>query len=204
MGKTTLHQKTPWHKTLIYELHVRGFTMQHPGVPRRITGNLRRNCKQSQHPTPPPAWGSPRSKLMPVFSKLDDHHLIEKDLTNYWGYSTLGYFSPEKQYSSQSDPQETVREFKRMVKRLHAAGLEVILDVVYNHTAEGNERGPTLSFRGIDNASYYRLVHGNRRHYMDYTGCGNTLNMQSPRVLQLIMDSLRYWVQEMHVDGFPI
>lgn len=193
--------KTPWHKTLIYELHVKGFTMQNPGVPAGIRGTYAGLASKAaiQHYH---SMGVTAVELMPVHYKIDDHHLYEKDLTNYWGYSNQSYFAPEASYSSSEDPQEVVREFKRMVKRLHAAGLEVILDVVYNHTAEGNERGPTLSLRGIDNASYYRLVAGDARHYMDYTGCGNTLNMQTPRVLQLIMDSLRYWVLEMHVDGF--
>jgi glycogen operon protein len=139
---------------------------------------------------------------MPVHSFPDDQHLLEKGLKNYWGYNSLNFFTPEGRYSSSGTRGQQVTEFKQMVKALHQAGIEVILDVVYNHTAEGNHMGPTLSFRGIDNASYYRLVGDNRRYYMDYTGCGNTPNMTHPRVLQLVMDSLRYWVMEMHVDGF--
>ena len=139
---------------------------------------------------------------MPVHHHQDEWHLIKRGLTNYWGYNTLSYFAPDVRYAASSSPVDVVREFKMMVRALHAAKLEVILDVVYNHTAEGNHRGPTLSLRGIDNASYYRLQPQNSRLYQDFTGCGNTLNMRSPRVLQLIMDSLRYWVLEMHVDGF--
>src|SRR5205807_138596 len=139
---------------------------------------------------------------MPVHHHVDDRHLLERGLTNYWGYNTLAFFAPDVRYASSPAPREAMHQFKMMVRALHAAGLEVILDVVYNHTAEGNQMGPTLSMRGVDNASYYRLVHDNPRYYMDYTGCGNTLNMRHPRVLQLIMDSLRYWVLEMHVDGF--
>jgi glycogen operon protein len=139
---------------------------------------------------------------MPVHHHARDRHLEEQGLTNYWGYNTIGFFAPERRLAASRSPAGAVREFKRMVRALHAAGLEVILDVVYNHTAEGNQLGPTLSLKGIDNGAYYRLVPDERRYYMDFTGCGNTLNMQSPQVLQLIMDSLRYWVQEMHVDGF--
>src|SRR5262249_12677187 len=137
-------------------------------------------------------------EVLPVHHHVNDRHLVEKKLTNYWGYNTLAFFAPDTRYCSTDGPGDAVREFKTMVRALHGAGLEVILDVVYNHTAEGNHLGPTLSFRGIDNASYYRLVANDPRYYMDYTGCGNTLQMQSPRVLQLIMDSLRYWVLEMH------
>jgi len=192
---------TPWHETVIYELHVKGFTKQHPGVPRKSRGTYAGlgseavigYLKQ---------LGVTAIELMPVHYHLDDRHLVDNKLKNYWGYNTMGFFAPDPRYSSIGSARESVYEFKRMVRRLHQADIEVILDVVYNHTAEGNERGPTISLRGIDNASYYRLTHDNRRYYMDYTGCGNTLNMQSPRVLQLIMDSLRYWVLEMHVDGF--
>jgi glycogen operon protein len=141
-------------------------------------------------------------ELMPVHYFLDDRHLVEKGLRNYWGYNTLGFFAPEPTYAAASEPAEVIREFKQMVKDLHNAGIEVILDVVYNHTAEGNHAGPTLSFRGIDNLAYYRVVPDDPRHYMDYTGCGNTLNMVHPHSIQLLMDSLRYWVTEMHVDGF--
>ena len=189
------------HKTVIYELHVKGFTMQHPGIPKALRGTYAGLASKAaiQHLLD---LGVTAVELMPVHAKIQDRHLIEKGLTNYWGYNTLGYFAPELSYCSHKDPQKGMREFKTMVKKLHQAGLEVILDVVYNHTAEGNQLGPTLSLRGIDNRAYYRLVAGNERYYMDYTGCGNTLNMQTPHVLQLIMDSLRYWVQEMHVDGF--
>lgn len=193
--------RTPWRKTLIYELHVKGFSYQHPKIPRPQRGTyaaLASDAAISHFKS----LGITAVELMPVHAKVHDRHLVEKGLSNYWGYNTLGFFAPEPDYSVGKDGQSAVREFKQMVKRLHAAGIEVILDVVYNHTAEGNHFGPQLSLRGIDNASYYRLVHDNRRFYMDYTGCGNTLNMQSPHVLQLIMDSLRYWVLEMHVDGF--
>lgn len=193
--------KTPWHKTIIYEMHVKGFTEQHPGVPKALRGTYAGLASKAaiQHFLD---LGVTAIELMPVHQKIDDRFLVEKDLTNFWGYNTLSFFAPESSYASSKTPQDSIREFKRMVKKLHQAGLEVILDVVYNHTAEGNHAGPTLSMRGIDNASYYRLVAGDARHYMDYTGCGNTLNMLCPRVLQIIMDSLRYWVQEMHVDGF--
>ena len=141
-------------------------------------------------------------ELMPVHHFVHDRHLAERGLTNYWGYNTIGFFAPDSRYASEGVRGEQVREFKQMVKALHQAGIEVILDVVYNHTAEGNHLGPTLCFRGIDNAAYYRLVADDRRYYMDYTGCGNTLDMTHPRCVQLLMDSLRYWVSEMHVDGF--
>ncbi len=142
-------------------------------------------------------------ELLPVHYHADDRHLVDKGLVNYWGYNTLGFFAPHHSWAARSGhPEDAVREFKTMVRNLHAAGIEVILDVVYNHTAEGNQLGPTLSFRGIDNAAYYLLSPESPRHYMDFTGCGNTFNMRNPRVLQLIMDSLRYWITEMHIDGF--
>ena len=141
-------------------------------------------------------------ELLPAYHRMDDRHLVEKNLTNYWGYNTLAFFAPEQRYSAATEADQAVREFKTMVRALHIAGIEVILDVVYNHTCEGNQNGPTLSFRGVDNASYYRLSPEDPRYYVDFTGCGNTFNMRHPRVLQLIMDSLRYWVTEMHVDGF--
>ncbi len=192
--------QTPWHKTVIYEAHVRGFTMRHPGVPENLRGTYAglASAAAIAHLT---RLGVTAVELMPVHHHVDDRHLVEKGLSNYWGYNTLGFFAPETRYASVSYL-DAVREFKTMVRRLHHAGIEVILDVVYNHTGEGNHLGPTLSLRGLDNATYYRLVPTDRRYYMDYTGCGNTLNMLSPRVLQLIMDSLRYWVLEMHVDGF--
>jgi isoamylase len=189
--------RTPWHQTVIYELHVRGYTRLHPQVPEPLRGtyaglatapvldHLRR-------------LGVTAVELLPVHSFIDDRHLVVRGLRNYWGYNSIGFFAPDARYAAGGP----VAEFKRMVKTLHAAGIEVILDVVYNHTGEGNHLGPTLAFRGIDNAAYYRLAPGDPRYYRDYTGCGNTLNMTHPRVLQLIMDSLRYWILEMHVDGF--
>ena len=186
-----------WHEMVVYELHVRGFTMQHPDVPAPLRGTY------AGVATAPvidylQRLGITTVELLPVHSFIDDRRLIENDLRNYWGYNSIGFFSPDHRYSASGH----VGEFKTMVKTLHSAGIEVILDVVYNHTAEGNQLGPTLSFRGIDNAAYYRLTPDDPRYYMDFTGCGNTLNMQHPHVLQLIMDSLRYWVTEMHVDGF--
>lgn len=193
--------RTPWHKTLIYEAHVRGFTKRHPGVPEALRGTYAGLASDAaiRHLL---KLGVTAVELMPVHHFLQDRHLVEKGLQNYWGYNTLSFFAPEARYAAARSGEQAVREFKRMVRTLHEAGLEVILDVVYNHTAEGNQLGPTLSLRGLDNASYYRLVPHQPRYYMDYTGCGNTLNMCCPRVLQLIMDSLRYWVLEMHVDGF--
>jgi glycogen operon protein len=193
--------RTPWHKTVIYEMHVKGFSRLHPEIPDALRGTY-------EALTTEPALdhllklGVTAVELMPVHHHAYDRHLVERGLSNYWGYNTLSFFAPDPRYASSALPADGVSEFKRMVKALHSAGLEVILDVVYNHTAEGNHMGPTLSLRGIDNDTYYRLVPDNKRYYLDFTGCGNTLNMQSPQVLQLIMDSLRYWVQEMHVDGF--
>jgi isoamylase len=191
------HPRTAWRDTIIYELNVKGFTKRHPKVPEELRGTYAglgapaalKHFKR---------LGITAVEIMPVHAFLDERNLIEKGLSNYWGYNTIAFFAPEPRYGSG----EPVNEFKTMVKKLHAAGIEVILDVVYNHTVEGNHFGPTLSLRGIDNASYYRLVYDNPRYYMDYTGCGNTLNVMNPRALQLIMDSLRYWVLEMHVDGF--
>jgi len=193
--------RTPWHKTVIYEVHVRGFTKLHPAIPEPLRGTYLGLASEPaiHHLT---TLGVTAVELMPVHYFLDDRHLTEKGLRNYWGYSTLGYFAPEPRYTSGSEDGKSMREFRQMVHALHGAGIEVILDVVYNHTGEGNHLGPTFSLRGIDNASYYRLMADNPRYYMDYTGCGNTLNMRHPRVLQLIMDSLRYWITEMHVDGF--
>jgi isoamylase len=187
----------PWHETMIYEAHVRGLTMRHPGVPEAMRGTYAGlSCAPVIDHLK--RLGVTTLELMPVHAFVDDRHLVERGLSNYWGYNTIGYFAPMHRYSASGK----VNEFKSMVRTLHAAGIEVILDVVYNHTAEGSEFGPTLSFRGIDNAAYYRLVPEERRYYQDFTGCGNTLDMQHPRVLQLLMDSLRYWVAEMHVDGF--
>jgi isoamylase len=193
--------RTPWHKTVIYEMHVKGFSKLHPGIPEALRGTYEALTTEPalEHLL---SLGVTAVELMPVHHPSYDRHLVERGLSNYWGYNTLGFFAPAIRYSASGNPAESVREFKRMVKALHSAGLEVILDVVYNHTAEGNHLGPTLSLRGIDNETYYRLVPEDKRYYLDFTGCGNTLNMQSPQVLQLIMDSLRYWVQEMHVDGF--
>jgi isoamylase len=193
--------RTPWHETVIYELHVRGFTRLHPDVPEELRGTYAGLATEApiEHLR---ALGVTAVELMPVHHHAYDRHLVEKGLSNYWGYNTLAFFAPGIRYAASSSPLGSVREFKMMVRALHAAGIEVILDVVYNHTAEGSQLGPTLSLRGIDNTSYYRLSPEEPRYYMDFTGCGNTLNMQSPRVLQLIMDSLRYWVLDMHVDGF--
>lgn len=195
------HPRTPWHKTLIYETHVKGFTQLHPGVPRELRGTYSGLASDAaiEHFQ---SLGVTAVELMPVHHHVNDRHLVDNGLTNFWGYNTLAFFAPDSRYASTPEPQAVICEFKQMVKRLHSAGIEVILDVVYNHTGEGNHYGPTLSLRGIDNAYYYRLMPNDGRHYQDFTGCGNTLNMQSPRVLQLIMDSLRYWVEEMHVDGF--
>ncbi len=193
--------RTPWHKTLIYELHVKGFTQLSPWVPAHLRGTYAglTSAGALRHLK---SLGVTAIELLPVHHHVDDRFLVEQEQVNYWGYNTLAYFAPNQRYASKPGPQAAVNEFKTMVRTLHRHGFEVILDVVYNHTAEGNQLGPTLSLRGLDNASYYRLVSSNPRFYMDYTGCGNTLNMLCPRVLQLIMDSLRYWVQEMHVDGF--
>jgi isoamylase len=192
--------RTPWHKTLIYEVHVKGFTARHPRVQEDRRGTYAGLASEAAiaHLQ---SLGVTAVELLPVQFFLDDRHLAARGLVNYWGYNTLAFFAPALRYASQQSPRKSVQEFKMMVRSLHAAGIEVILDVVYNHTAEGNQMGPTLSFRGIDNASYYKLA-PDRRYYMDFTGCGNGFNMQHPRVLQLIMDSLRYWVTEMHVDGF--
>ena len=187
----------PWHDTVIYELHVGGYTRLHPQVPPPLRGTFAGlSCPAIiDHLC---GLGVTSVELMPVHAFVDDRRLVEQGMRNYWGYNTIGFFAPEKRYCASG----SISEFKTMVKTLHAAGLEVILDVVYNHTAEGNHCGATLCFRGIDNAAYYRLNPESPRYYVDFTGCGNTLNMQHPRVLQLIMDSLRYWVNEMHVDGF--
>jgi isoamylase len=190
-----------WRETVIYEANVKGLTQLHPKLPEHLHGTYAGLASEPviEHLK---RLGVTAIELMPVHHFVQDRHLLDQGLTNYWGYNTLGFFAPEPRYSHAKTPLDTVRDFKKMVKTLHAAGIEVILDVVYNHTAEGSHLGPTLSFRGIDNWSYYRLVHDNPRFYMDYTGCGNTLDMTTPKVLQLIMDSLRYWVTEMHVDGF--
>ncbi|HEY4301987.1 MAG TPA: glycogen debranching protein GlgX [Candidatus Didemnitutus sp.] len=191
-----------WHETIIYEAHVKGMSMRHPDVPQKLRGTY------AGMASPPiiahlKKLGVTAVELMPVHHFLQDRLLLDRGLRNYWGYNTLGFFAPEPGYASNpEDPGQVVREFKQMVKDLHNAGFEVILDVVYNHTGEGNELGPTLSFRGFENSAYYRTVAETPRYYMDYTGCGNTLNLVHPHSLQLVMDSLRYWVTEMHIDGF--
>jgi isoamylase len=192
---------TPWHKTLIYEMHVKGFTMLNSEVPEQMRGTYAGLASESaiKHLQ---ELGVTAVELLPVHYFLHDRHLVQRGLANYWGYNTLAFFAPTSTYAASSIPQDAVHQFKMMVRALHSAGIEVLLDVVYNHTAEGNQLGPTLSLRGIDNASYYRLSPKDARYYVDFTGCGNTLNMTHPRVLQLIMDSLRYWVLDMRVDGF--
>ncbi|HUW97968.1 MAG TPA: glycogen debranching protein GlgX [Acidiferrobacter sp.] len=189
--------RTPWYDTVIYELHVKGFTNQHPGIPQALRGTYA-GLGSSVSIEYLKSLGVTAVELLPVHAFVDDRHLVEKGLRNYWGYNSIGFFAPDSRYSATGE----IAEFKTMVRAFHSNGIEVILDVVYNHTAEGNHLGPTLSFRGIDNLSYYRLSLAEPRFYTDFTGCGNTFNMQHPRVLQLIMDSLRYWVLEMHVDGF--
>jgi isoamylase len=193
--------RTPYHETVIYEAHVKGLTMTHPDIPEEIRGTY----AALAHPVMIEHLqkiGVTAVELMPVHQFVQDHHLVQRGLSNYWGYNTIGFFAPQNTYSSSGETGQQVLEFKAMVRDLHDAGIEVILDVVYNHTAEGSNMGPTMSFRGIDNEAYYRLVDGDPEHYYDTTGTGNTLLMRHPHVLQLIMDSLRYWVTEMHVDGF--
>ncbi len=191
--------EVPWDRTIVYETHVKGFTKRHPDVPEELRGTYSGLAVKEVVD-----WirrlGVTSVELLPVHTFINDSYLIEKELANYWGYNTIGFFAPEPRYSSK--PAFAHAEFKEMVAHLHDAGLEVILDVVYNHTAEGNERGPSLSFRGIDNVSYYRLLPDQRRYYINDTGTGNTLNLSNSRVVQMVADSLRYWVQEMHVDGF--
>ena len=191
--------RTPWERTIVYELHVRGYTKLHPAVAEELRGTFRGLTEPGvlDHIR---ALGVTAVELLPVHTYVTDSYLAEKGLSNYWGYNTLSFFSPSRRYAS--IPDFAFSEFKEMVARFHDAGIEVILDVVYNHTAEGNELGPTLSFKGIDNASYYRLLPDRLRHYINDTGTGNTLNLSHQRVLQMVNDSLRYWVQEMHVDGF--
>jgi glycogen operon protein len=193
--------RTPAHRTVIYEAHVRGLTARHPEVPEALRGSYAGLAHPAviEHLT---RLGVTAIELLPVHQFVHDPHLIERGLRNYWGYNTIGFFAPHDEYAASGARGEQVAEFKAMVRALHAANIEVILDVVYNHTAEGNHLGPMLSFKGIDNAAYYRTVADDPRYYMDYTGCGNSLNMRHPHVLQLIMDSLRYWILEMHVDGF--
>ena len=192
-------QNVPWDQTIVYEVHVKGFTKQHPDVPEHLRGTYAGFGSK-------PAvdylkdLGVTSIELLPIHTFINDDYLLEKKLVNYWGYNSIGFFAPDPRYAA--DVPNSLREFKEMVARLHAAGLEVILDVVYNHTAEGNELGPTLSFKGIDNASYYRLLPDKKRYYINDTGTGNTVNLSSARVIQMVNDSLRYWVREMHIDGF--
>jgi isoamylase len=195
------HARVPYHKSVIYEAHVKGLTQLHPEIPEEQRGTYAGVAHPSviSHLQ---KLGVTAIELMPVHQFVNDGTLQEKGLKNYWGYNTIGFFAPQNTYSSTGDTGQQVQDFKAMVRTLHRAGIEVILDVVYNHTAEGNHLGPTLSFKGIDNASYYRLMDGDNKHYMDYTGTGNSLNVRQPHSLQLLMDSLRYWVTEMHVDGF--
>lgn len=189
--------RVPWDKCIFYETHVRGFTKRHPAVPENERGTFAGlgNAEVVKYIK---ELGVTSVELLPIHSFVNDDYLLEKGLTNYWGYNTIGFFAADPRFFSTGE----IAEFKNMIKSFHDAGLDVILDVVYNHTAEGNEKGPTLSFKGIDNASYYRLLHDNRRHYINDTGTGNTLNLSHPRVLQMVCDSLRYWVTEMGVDGF--
>ncbi len=198
-GDTPLRRKL--HETVIYEVHLKGFTKQHPDIPEEIRGTY----AGLAHPAALEylsSLGVTAIELLPIHEFVHEKHLLDKGLRNYWGYHSYGYFAPHGEYSSQGDTGGQVREFKQMVRALHGAGLEVILDVVYNHTGEGNHLGPMLNLKGIDNCAYYRTVEGDARYYMDYTGTGNSLNMRHPHALMLVMDSLRYWVQEMHVDGF--
>ncbi len=193
--------RTPWDRTIIYEMHVKGFTRLHPKVDEALRGSYEAlaGAEVMDYLL---SLGITAVELLPVHQFIHDRHLVERGLTNYWGYNTINFFSPHAGYTFHGDRGQQVAEFKTMVKTFHREGIEVILDVVYNHTGEGNHLGPSLSFRGIDNAAYYRLAQDNPRYYVDYTGTGNSLNMRHPRTLQLIMDSLRYWVTEMHVDGF--
>src|ERR1700753_1476187 len=192
---------TPYHETVIYEAHVKGLTQSHPGIPEELRGTY----AGVAHPLVIEHLKSlnvTALELMPVHQFMHDERLLDLGLRNYWGYNTFGFFAPQYQYASNAQPGNAVAEFKMMVRSMHEAGIEVILDVVYNHTAEGSHLGPTINFRGIDNNAYYRLLDGDLRYYKDFTGTGNSLNARHPHVLQLIMDSLRYWVLEMHVDGF--
>ncbi|MBP1649417.1 MAG: glgX [Bacteroidetes bacterium] len=193
--------RIPWHQTVIYEVHIKGLTKNHPGIEEHKRGTYAglgsAPMVEYLHDL-----GVTAVELLPIHQHVNDKYLLDQGLTNYWGYNTIGFFAPDCRYSSSGTRGEQVREFKEMVYSLHKSGIEVILDVVFNHTAEGNHMGPTLSFRGIDNSSYYYLSPENPRYYMDFSGCGNMLKMSNPHVTRLIMDSLRYWVLEMHVDGF--
>ncbi|MEO0815149.1 MAG: alpha-amylase family glycosyl hydrolase, partial [Myxococcota bacterium] len=192
--------RTPWNKTLIYECHVKGMTMQHPEVPEELRGTYLGLASEPiiEHLK---ALGVTAIELLPVHHSVSERFLADKGLSNYWGYNSLGYFAPDPRFAS-GDRGEQVDEFRSMVKSFHRAGIEVLIDVVYNHTCEGGRLGPTLSLKGVDNPSYYRLSPEDPRHYVDYSGTGNTVTTLHPRSLQLMLDSLRYWVTEMHVDGF--
>ena len=193
--------RIPWDRTVIYETHVRGMTMRHPGIPETLRGTYAGLASEPvlRHLE---ELGVTSVQLMPVQQHIDDLFLLERNLTNYWGYQTIGFFAPHREYAADRSPGGPRREFKQMVKTLHAAGIEVILDVVFNHTGEGGHGGINLAFRGLDNFIYYRLARHDRARYLDFTGTGNTLDLRHPRVLQLVLDSLRHWVTEMHVDGF--
>ncbi len=197
--KQTLKPLVPWDRTIFYETHVRGFTQRHPKVPENIRGTFA-GLAVPEVIAYIKSLGVTSVELLPIHTFINDSHLLEKGLTNYWGYNSIGFFAIDPRYVANRD--QALQEFKETVARFHDAGLEVILDVVYNHTAEGNERGATLSFKGIDNASYYRLIPEQKRYYINDTGTGNTVNLSHPRVIQMVTDSLRYWVQEMRVDGF--
>jgi len=193
------HKRIPWDDTIIYEMHVRGFTKQFPKMKEKLQGTFA-GLGQKEVVDYIRSLGVTSVELLPIHAFVNDSHLLEQGVTNYWGYNSIGFFTPDSRYASERE--QTLREFKEMVARLHEGGLEVILDVVYNHTAEGNERGPTLSFKGIDNRSYYRLLFDNPRYYINDTGTGNKLNLSHGRVIQMVLDSLRYWVQQTQVDGF--
>jgi len=193
--------RRPLNDTIVYELHVKGFSVRHPDIPEELRGTY----AALGHPAALDyltKLGVTAVELLPAHQFVQHEHLIERGLRNYWGYDSIGYFAPHNEYASNNRDGRQVQEFKQMVRSLHEAGLEVILDVVYNHTAEGNNLGPMLCFKGFDNPAYYRLDPEDKRHYIDYTGTGNSLNANNPHVLQLVMDSLRYWIQEMHIDGF--
>ena len=193
------HPQVPWADTILYEAHVKGLTMRHPDVPKHLRGTYLGLASDAiiHHLT---TLGITSLELLPIHESMNEHSVAARGRVNYWGYSTLGFFAPDQRFAS--EPGKQVQEFKQMVQRLHAAGIEVVLDVVYNHTGEGDQNGPTVSLRGLDNPTYYRLNPKNRALYEDYTGCGNSLNMMHPQTIKLVMDSLRYWVTEMHVDGF--
>jgi isoamylase len=194
-----VHRQVPWDDTIVYEMHVKGFTKCHPAVPERLRGTYA-GLATKEVIDYIKALGVTSIELLPIHTFINDSHLLEKGLTNYWGYNSIGFFAPDPRYAAK--PTAALAEFKEMVSRFHEQGLEVILDVVFNHTAEGNELGPTLSFKGLDNASYYRLLPDKKRYYINDTGTGNTLNISHPRVIQMVTDSLRYWVEQTHVDGF--